>query len=228
MNGAFGAGGNNARSSLWTGTGFYYTTDAGVGYVASGGSPTSIFAGNARVLATDGTSLFASSGTAAVFGTQGIGQIGTGGFPTTTATGAQAIVTTGGTSPYAFTMIDTDRNGVADLAYVADSVAGLSKWQLNGGTWANKGVLSGGLSGLSASYNGTSVTLSATSANGANLFVYTDSDISGNLSGSLTAIGTAAQYTAFRGTVYMGAVPAPGAMALLGVAGMMASRRRRA
>jgi hypothetical protein len=136
------------------------------------------------------------------------------------------LINTGATgSVYGFAMLDTDGNGAADLAYTADSTAGLTKYVLNGSTWTSKGTIATAIAGLSAYISGTSVILSATSASGTTLYAFTDSSLTGNLTGSLSSIATAATNTAFRGVV---AVPAPGAAALVGLAGLITSRRRKA
>jgi hypothetical protein len=228
--GAWGASGNNARSAVSTGSGFYYTCDSGLFYVGNGStSATTVLSGNVRcagvAITAGGNSLFASSGVANVVGTTaGIGQIGTG-MPTGTAA-ASFVFAGAGTSPYQFSMLDTDGNGVVDLAYAADSSAGLSKYVLVGGSWVSKGTIAGGLSGVSAYISGSSVILAVTNSTGTTLSTLTDASFGGSITGlSYSTVATAATNTAFRGVV---AVPAPGAAALVGVAGLITTRRRKA
>jgi len=221
--GAWGAGGTNARSAIYTGSGYYFTNDSTVSWVAdSASTATTINSNNWRVVGTDGTNLMTSTGAGS---TRGVSQIGSG-LPTSAVAAATPLINTGATgSVYGFAMLDTDGNGAADLAYTADSTAGLTKYVLNGSTWTSKGTIATAIAGLSAYISGNSVILSATSASGTTLYAFTDSSLTGNLTGSLSSIATAATNTAFRGVV---AVPAPGAAALVGLAGLITSRRRKA
>ena len=74
---------------------------------------------------------------------------------------------------------------------------------------------------MEAVYNGTSVDIFVTAANGFTLGTLNDaSAIGGALTGTVTTIGTAGLNTAFRG-VAVAAVPEPSAQALLGL-GMVA------
>lgn len=220
--GAWGAGATNARSAVYTGNGFYFTNDAAVSWVAdSASTATTITSGSPRVVGSDGTNLYASTGSGTA---RGVGQYGSG-LPTSAVAAVTPLINTGGSgSVYGFAMLDTDGNGAADLAYTADSSAGLTKYVLSGGTWTSKGTIATAISGLSAYLNGNSVVISATSATGATLYAFTDGSLTGNLTGSLSSIATAATNTAFRGVV---AVPAPGAAALVGLAGLITSRRRK-
>jgi hypothetical protein len=126
-----------------------------------------------------------------------------------------------GTSPYGFSLLDLNKDGVDETAYIADSVGGISKMYFDGNTWASKGVIAGTYGGLEAVYNGTSVDIFVTAASGFTLGTLNDaSAIGGALTGTVTTIGTAAANTAFRG-VAASPVPEPSAQALLGL-GMVA------
>jgi len=238
-----------ARSIIETGTGYYASTDTRVSWNANATSSTvtDIKTGNARVLASTGSQLWVTSGSSTFFaGTTatGAGTLGTG-LPTTASQTATFAMASSSNSPYGLCVFDTNSDGTTDLAYVADSnsaTGGITKYVLSAGSWVSKGTIGASIYGLSGYYDGSSVVLSATSFTTAlatggtsKLYTFTDSSISGALSGTLETVATLTSQTgtagssqtyaeAFRGTAY---IPAPGAIALLGVAGLVGSRRRR-
>ena len=241
-----------ARSTIYTGNGFYTSTDSRVSWNANATplTVTDIKTGNARVLASTGSQLWVTTGSTTFFASStatGAGTLGTG-LPTTgSQTATFAMAGGSGNGLYGLCVFDTNSDGSTDLAYVADSnsTGGITKYVLSSGSWVSKGTIGASIFGLSGYYNGSSVVLSATSFTTApatggtsKLYTFTDSSISGALSGTLETVATLTSQTgtvgnsqtyaeAFRGTAYMPAIPAPGAVALIGLAGLVASRRRR-
>ena len=227
--GAWGLGsaGQNIRSvASHDGTSFYATTDGGIYYGAYGASaaaPSLIKVGNLRGLEISQGNLLVGTGSANAIATGSTaGAIGTtSGLPTSTATMTRMFNEAAGTSPYGFSLLDLNKDGVDETAYIADSSGGINKMYFDGSTWTSKGVIAGTYSGLEAVYNGTSVDIFVTAANGFTLGTLNDaSAIGGALTGTVTTIGTAGANTAFRG-VAVAAVPEPSAQALLGL-GMVA------
>lgn len=239
-----------ARSIIETGTGYYASTDTRVSWNANATSSTVTdikTPGNARVLASTGSQLWVTSGSTTFFASTtstGAGTLGTG-LPTTGSQTATWAMSGSGSSAYGLCVFDTNSDGTTDLAYVADSgssTGGITKYVLSAGSWVSKGTIGASIYGLSGYYDGSSVVLSATSFTTAlatggtsKLYTFTDSSISGALSGTLETVATLTSQTgtvgnsqtyaeAFRGTAY---IPAPGALALLGVAGLIGARRRR-
>ena len=228
--GAWGLGsaGQNIRSVASNdGTSFYASTDGGIYYGAYGTSaaaPALIKSGNLRVLEISGGNLLVGSGSVNAIATGSVaGAIGTtSGLPTSTAN-MTTLFKGAGSSPYGYSLLDLNNDGVDETAYIADSASagGISKMYFDGNTWVSKGVIAGTYGGLEAVYNGTSVDIFVTAANGLTLSTLNDaSAIGGALTGTVTTIGTAGTNTAFRG-VAVAAVPEPSAQALLGL-GMVA------
>jgi MYXO-CTERM domain-containing protein len=150
-------------------------------------------------------------------------------------------------STYGFVMFDTNQDGGVDLAYLADdrttAGGGLQKWMLESGTWTQSwsrlvnstGTLSGtaatgfagirGLTGTWDAVNGAQLYATTTETTNNRLISIVDNGSTPTLATNLASAGT--NYV-FRGVAFTpGAVPAPGALALLGVAGLIGSRRRR-
>ena len=225
--GAWGSAGQNIRSvASHDGTSFYATTDGGIYYGAYGASaaaPSLIKTGNLRVLEISQGNLLVGTGSAnAIASGSTAGAIGTtSGLPTSTATMTRMFNEAAGTSPYGFSLLDLNKDGVDETAYIADSSGGINKMYFDGSTWTSKGVIAGTYSGLEAVYNGTSVDIFVTAASGLTLGTLNDASAIGEaLTGTVTTIGTAGANTAFRG-VAVAAVPEPSAQALLGL-GMVA------
>ncbi len=225
--GAWGSAGQNIRSvASHDGTSFYATTDGGIYYGAYGASaaaPSLIKTGNLRVLEISQGNLLVGTGSANAIATGSTaGAIGTtSGLPTSTATMTRMFNEAAGTSPYGFSLLDLNKDGVDETAYIADSSGGINKMYFDGSTWTSKGVIAGTYSGLEAVYNGTSVDIFVTAASGLTLGTLNDASAIGEaLTGTVTTIGTAGANTAFRG-VAVAAVPEPSAQALLGL-GMVA------
>ena len=235
--GAWGLGsaGQNIRSvASHDGTSFYATTDGGIYYGAYGASaaaPSLIKVGNLRGLEISQGNLLVGTGSANAIATGSTaGAIGTtSGLPTSTATMTRMFNEAAGTSPYGFSLLDLNKDGVDETAYIADSSGGINKMYFDGSTWTSKGVIAGTYSGLEAVYNGTSVDIFVTAASGFTLGTLNDaSAIGGALTGTVTTIGTAGANTAFRG-VAVAAVPEPssGALLVLGGAALVAVRSLR-
>ena len=236
--GAWGVGNISSSQNIRSvasndGTSFYATTDGGIYYGAYGASaaaPSLIKAGNLRVLEISQGNLLVGTGSANAIATGSTaGAIGTtSGLPTSTTTMTVMFNEVAGSSatppvysPYGFSLLDLNKDGVDETAYIADSAGGINKMYFDGSTWASKGVIAGTYSGLEAVYNGTSVDIFVTAASGLTLGTLNDaSAIGGALTGTVTTIGTAGANTAFRG-VAVAAVPEPSAQALLGL-GMVA------
>ncbi|MFM7135615.1 MAG: beta strand repeat-containing protein, partial [Planctomycetota bacterium] len=223
--------GNNYRSSIATSGTTFYAAGTGSGTPATGGvwyydgsaftQVSSIATGqptNARNVEIYGGQLYFSSSSTTGYG---IFSVGTG-LPTAAGqTSTLAINTngsgTGTASPYGFVLFDTDNNGAADLAYIADdrtsAGGGLQKWTLSGSTWTNSWSLLvnatnalsataatgfAGLRGLTGSFSGGVATLYATTNETSNNRVIQISD-NGTTPTTATAVATAGVNYVFRG-----------------------------
>jgi MYXO-CTERM domain-containing protein len=200
---------------------------------------------NMRNVGIFGGQLYASSAASTGYGVFAIGS-----GLTTSADQTSTLVINAGTnaSTYGFVMFDTNQDGSMDLAYLADdrttAGGGLQKWMLVSGTWTQSwsrlvnatGTLSGTAGTGFAGIRGLTGTWDA--VNGAQLYAITAAETTNNRLISIvdngstptlaTNLASAGTNYVFRGVAFTpGAVPAPGALALLGVAGLVGSRRRR-
>jgi hypothetical protein len=249
--------GNNFRSMIATGANTFYATGNSSGSPNTGGAwyfdgtnysqVSSTATGqptNLRNVEIYGGQLYVSSSSGAFLG---ISSIGTG-LPTVTGQNATLQINMGaGASPYGFVMFDTNKDGAMDLAYIADDRTavggGLQKWTLIGGTWTQSWALlvngSGALSATAgtgyAGLRGLTGTWDA--VNGAQLYATTNETSNNRLISIIDAgttpvtsslIASAGTNMVFRGVDVFTAVPAPGAAALVGVAGLITGRRRKA
>jgi len=249
--------GNNIRSAIATSATNFYATGAGNGTPSTGGAwysnstnytqVSSTAAGqptNMRNVGIFGGQLYASSGASTGYGVYAVGS----GLTTSSGQTSTLVINAGsGASTYGFVMFDTNQDGSVDLAYLADdrtaAGGGLQKWMLVGGTWTQSwsllvnatGTLSGtaatgfagirGLTGTWDAVNGAQLYATTTEANNNRLISILDN---GSTPTTATNLASAGTNYAFRGVAFTpGAVPAPGALALLGVAGLVGSRRRR-
>ena len=248
--------GNNFRSVIATGANTFYASGTSSGSPVTGGlwyadngnftQINSIATGqptNMRNVEIYGGNLYTSS--AATTG-YGVWQVGTGLATTGNQTSTLVINAGSGASTYGFVMFDTNSDGAMDLAYLADdrttAGGGLEKWTLSGGTWTQSWALlvnsSGALSGTAgtgfAGLRGLTGTWDA--VNGAQLFATTTEtsnnrlisiiDAGGSTPTTASLIDAAGTNYAFRGVDVYAAVPAPGSVALVGLAGLLARRRR--
>ncbi len=233
MNAAFS--GNQTRSAVTVdGTNFWVAGgNSGVQYVPFGavsgtnqvstGTPT-----NLRVLNLALGNVYVSS--ASGTGTQGILQLGSG-IQTTPASLAilpNFLSTTGGAgSFYDYYFADANTAYVADDSAVA-GLGGLQKWTFDGTNWNRVSTTAAPTGTRIRQMTGVTVsgvtTLYITGDNGSSansaFFSYTEA---GGFSGPLASAGT---NKAFRGIELI--VPAPGSIALVGLGGLIAARRRRA
>ena len=201
---------------------------------------------NMRNVGIFGGQLYASS--AATTG-NGVFAVGSGLTTSAGQTSTLFINAGSGASTYGFVMFDTNQDGSVDLAYLADdrttAGGGLEKWMLVNGTWTQSwallvngtGTLSGtaavgfagirGLTGTWDAVNGAQLYATTTETTNNRLISIVDN---GSINPPTTATNLASAGTnyVFRGVAFTpGAVPAPGAIALLGVAGLVGARRRR-
>jgi hypothetical protein len=153
---------------------------------------------------------------------------------------------TGTGSSYGFVMFDTNNDSTMDLAYVADdrtsAGGGIQKWVLSNGTWSaswallvnSSGALQATASTGFAGLRGLTGTWDA--VNGAQLFATTTETTNNRLISiidngimptSATTLASAGSNYVFRGVDVYTSIPAPGAIALLGAAGLVGARRRR-
>ncbi len=144
--------GSNFRSVIATSANTFYATGTSAGTPLTGGTwyyngtdfvQVSGTQNNLRNIEIYGGQLYVSSG-ATNF--QGVSSVGTG-LPTATGTTTSLTIATGtGSSPYGFVIFDTNGDGTADRAYIADdrTVAGggIQRWDLNSSSvWVNSYAL---------------------------------------------------------------------------------------
>jgi len=248
---------NNIRSAIATSATNFYATGTGSGTPSTGGAwysnsttytqVSSTVTGqptNMRNVGIFGGQLYASSAASTGYGVFAVGS----GLTTSAGQTSNLIINAGtSASTYGFVMFDTNSDSIMDLAYLADdrttAGGGLQKWVLSGGTWTNSwsllvnaaGTTSAtaatgfagirGLTGIWDSVNGAKLYATTTETNNNRLISILDNGSTPTTASNLASAGT--NY-AFRGVAFTpGAVPAPGCAALVGLAGLVASRRRR-
>jgi hypothetical protein len=249
--------GNNIRSAIATSATNFYATGTSSGSPNTGGAwynngtsytqVSSTVTGqptNMRNVGIFGGQLYASSGASTGYGVFAVGS----GLTTSANQTSTLFINAGANaSTYGFVMFDTNQDGGVDLAYLADdrttAGGGLQKWMLVGGTWTQSwsrlvnatGTLSdtagtgfAGIRGLTGTWdavNGAQLYATTTEPTNNRLISIVDNGSTPTLATNLASAGT--NYV-FRGVAFTpGAVPAPGALALLGVAGLIGARRRR-
>jgi len=248
--------GNNIRSAIATSATNFYATGTSSGTPNTGGAwysnsttytqVSSTVTGqptNMRNVGIFGGQLYASSAS----GNFGVSAVGSG--LTTSAGQTSNLIINAGTSAstYGFVMFDTNSDSIMDLAYLADdrtaTGGGLQKWVLSGSTWTNSwsllvnatgntsasaGTGFAGIRGLTGTWdavNGAKLYATTTEANNNRLISILDN---GSTPTTATNLASAGTNYAFRGVAFTpGAIPAPGCAALVGLAGLVASRRRR-
>jgi len=247
--------GNNFRSMVATGANTFYASGTATGtpstggvWYANNGSFTQISSTatgqptNMRNMEIYGGNLYTSSSATTGYG---VWQVGTGLATTAGQTSTLLINAGSGASTYGFVLFDTNSDGTMDLAYLADdrttAGGGLQKWVLTGGTWTNSwsvlvnasGTTSttaavgfAGIRGLAGTWdavNGAQLFATTTETSNNRVIAFSDT---GATPTSFTNLASAGTNYAFRG-VDLTAVPAPGAAALVGLAGLITGRRRK-
>ena len=249
--------GSNIRSAIATSATNFYATGNSSGTPATGGAwysnstnytqVSSTATGqpnNMRNVGIFGGQLYASAASGTNLGVVAVGS----GLTTSAGQTSTLIINAGtGANTYGFVMFDTNSDGTMDLAYLADdrttAGGGLQKWMLVSGTWTQSwarlvngaGTLSGtaatgfaGLRGLTGTWdavNSAQLYATTTETNNNRLISILDN---GSVPTTATNLASAGTNYAFRGVAFTpAAVPAPGALALLGVAGLIGARRRR-
>ena len=201
---------NNIRSAASVdGSALYVGGATGAAYTTpdSTAVPSTLDTINTRQIEIFGGQVYYSTGS----GTAGIYSLGTG-LPTAGTQTATLLPGTNsnGTSPYAFYLADLSTSVAGyDTLYVADSMKGIEKFALVGGTWTSLGQLAfSGVTGLTATVSGSTVTLYATSPGAIDKLVDTGGyDVA--LTGALSTIATATANEAFRGVAFAPTNPPP-------------------
>ncbi len=217
------------------GTNFWATGgNGGVRYTTLGGTTTTQLTSvtgttNTRVANIYSGQLYMSTGSSPFIGVSSVGT----GLPTS-ATTASLLPgfpgATTGSSNYDFYFSN------ASTLYVADDSSpnrGLQKWELQSGTWVKTMTFSAGLDASFGLYSITGTTdgsgntvifasgySSGTSAS--KIYAITDT----GAASTFTTVITNANNTRLRG-VEFAPIPTPGSLALLGMGGLVAARRRR-
>lgn len=208
--------------------------NSGIQYGASLGGTTSIQINtggtpitNQRNINIFGGQLYASNGTA----NRGVFSIGTGvpntaGQTGTVLNGSGASPASG--SPYDFEIINSNLMYIVDDSAVAGT-GGVQRWELSAGTWTRT------QNWVPANNGRVRQMTSAVDATGQVILYFTVQDTSGTSIQSLVDIGAGSTFTTiassspntiFRG-IEFAPVPTPGSLALLGMGGLLAARRRR-
>ncbi len=203
------AAATTSGSGIWAGgAGGTESTEGGVWYTTEGSSTsTDLTFGNFRWVNIFNSQLYASSASAtspAVIGVNGIGA----GLPTTSGQSVNnlsGVDSTSAGTPYGYYLLSEGGNGI-DTAYVADTTVGMEKYSLISGTWTAEGSISmAGITGLTGTESGGTVTLFATDPT--NLVEITDPVGTGTLTGTPTNLATAATDEAFRGVALAPTAP---------------------
>ncbi len=190
------------------------TAVSGVGYTTLGSSTVTAISANslnARQVAIADGQLYVDTGSNA---TLGVAPVGTG-LPTSAASDGTPISTSADPSPYAFQFLTLgtgsgNAGAGPNTLYTADSGGAVYKFSLVGGTWTPEGSISvkSNISGLTATTNGSSVTLYITyqgsSSAGGTLYSLTDASGFGKtITGTPTAIAQGSADTNFRGVAFV-------------------------
>lgn len=213
-------------TASFDGSGFWVAgagSSTGVRYIPIGGAATTQVAanpGNGRTLNIFNGQLFAGAATA---GFSGISTVGSG-LPT--GTGNASVLTVAQLSTYDFWFADSNTLYIADDSA---TVGGLNKYTFNGSSWTLAYRITLGLSGSflrqlcgTTDGSGNFVIYATTTETSQNKVVTLTDTGSGS---AFSVISTAPQFTVYRGIDFV-PVPAPGTLALLGLAGLAVRRRR--
>jgi hypothetical protein len=223
--------GNNIRSAVTTDGNQFWTAGAGGGVYAltQGSTPANLNTTSAHQVTVFNGQLYFDSASS-------IYSLGSG-LPTSGTQPATALPGVASGSPYSFffASVQPASNGAADTLYIADSSAGIIKYNLVGSTWVKEGVVGGStndFTGLTGQVVGGTVKLFATSKNNT-LVTLTDSSGFGNtFTSSITTLATAGSNEQFDGVAFAPTtpVPLPPALPLLvsgaGLLAMLYGRRK--
>ena len=179
-------------------------------YTGYGGTPASTPVTTpliARALTLYGSQLFASTSIpegSGVFATETLPR--TSAVPLVQLPGFPANNTL---SPYGVVPFDTDRNGRADLLFVADdravaSCGGVHVWRLAGGTWSMVTALAGlsnGVRGLAGRADGSNYVLYGTNTEGRTRLLRL-AVTAGTWATTITTVATAGTNQVFRGVAF--------------------------
>jgi len=227
--------GNSIRSVVSSDGAQFWMTGGnnGVQYASSLGASSSILinstgATNNRQINIFGGQLYVASASGT---SRGVNTVGTG-LPTTGSQAMTLLAGTGsitGSSPNDFYIANATTMYIADDSQTA-GVGGLQRWDLTAGTWSRTGNFTPANGGRLRQMTGT------TNAAGQTLLYVTVIDSVGlpsiqsftdiGASSGFTNIVTGAANTAWRG-IDFAPIPAPGALSLLGLSGLVVARRRR-
>jgi hypothetical protein len=206
-NATYGGAGSAIRDVVSTnGTAFWFsgsgTSPSGVWYLAAGTATQVVTAPlTTRGIGIFGAQLYVSSNGS---GGDGVFSVGSG-LPVVAAT-SSATPVLADTQPYGFVAFDTDTTAGVDLAYVADSSAGVVPFRLAAGTWtAGTAIKLGptpaalGAFSVTGKVTGTAVQLYATTYSNTNNGLYSLTDVVGTPSLAATLVVAAPTGEAFRG-----------------------------
>lgn len=209
--------GNNIRGGTSDGNGNFWgagpAVTGGTVYLGTG-TPAQIFATNSLAVQDIGGNLFYSTAK----GTTGIYEFA--GTPTSGITTPTLVLANAAPSDFTFNTSKT-------IAYVANTVGGIQRYDFNGTSWTLSYTLDSGtgMNGVAVNFSGTDPLVYATTEDGKNLIEITDAG-----SGSAaTTLDTAGANEAFRGVDFSPqSVPEPSAWALfgLGLGGLWSFHRR--
>lgn len=206
------------------GSSYYIGTSAALSYMPTPGvnaALTTIDARNSRQVSITDNVVYGSNGSTSI--TAKVQSYGT--LPTTLTT-PSPVVSLGSTDAVnGFALVDLDPSVAgADTLYALSTVEGrLRKYTFNGTTWGASGFVSTVAQNLTAFTTPTGVDIFLTTST-ALLKISDNSGYNGTLTGSVTALATAATNTGFRGIAI---IPEPTALGFLALALPLASRRRR-
>jgi hypothetical protein len=179
-------------------------------YTGYAGSPATTLVTSpiiARSLTLFGSQLLASVSVpegSGVFATNSLPRV-----PTAAITQLPGFPLTNTLSPYGVVPFDTDRNGAADLLFIADDRAALSGggvlvWRLVGGRWSMVGSvpgLSNGLRGLTGRVDGANYVLYGTTTEGRTRLLRLAVDAV-TWAATITTVATAGVNQVFRGVAF--------------------------
>ncbi len=242
FNNAFSA--NAIRSAATVDGSNYWVSGgtSGVQYIAHGatnGTQLSTTPTNNRFVSIYNNQLYVSSASGSNIGVNTVGS----GLPTSGTNSVSLLPgisnTNGATSPYDYFFASPTTLYIADdSAGNLSANAGIQRWTLTAGTWTRQAVLANtsifagsaldgfrprNLTGTTDALGNTILYVTGGTTSGSALIALTDN---GTSTGAFNTIATSASGSIFRGVEFT-PIPTPGALALLGLGGLVATRRRR-